>query len=141
MNMIGSKPENLKTYINMQKGGANRLDSVNATVTQAVNSGLNTLENVARVTRQSAQQAILPSRTEPESGGMFPTPLAQRTNNINVQAPSINVQPPSINTSIGGIDITQPGVGAALGINPKDQAIAGRSIPESRQGLYRNLQQ
>ena len=134
MNKIGSKPENLKTYINMQKGGANRLDSVNATVTQAVNSGLNTLENIARVTRQSAQQAILPSRTEPESGGMFPTPLAQRTNNINVQAPSIN-------TSIGGIDITQPGVGAALGINPKDQAIAGRSIPESRQGLYRNLQQ
>ena len=80
------------------------------------------------------RQAILPSRTEPESGGMFPTPLSERTN-------VSNVQPPAINTSIGGIDITQPGVGAALGINPKDQAIASRSIPESRQNLYRNLTQ
>jgi len=58
----------------MQKGGANRLDSVNATVTQAVTSGLNTLENEARVTSQSPQQAILPPRPEPERGGMFPPP-------------------------------------------------------------------
>ena len=59
----------------------------------------------------------------------------------NVQNVKQNVTPPSTSSNIGNIDITQPGVGAALGINPKDQAIAGRSIPESRQGLYRNLQQ
>ncbi len=134
LNKIGSKPENLKTYIKMQKGGANPLDRVNATVSQAINTGIDRAENIGRVVRQSAQQALLPSRTEPESGGMFPTPLSERTN-----VP--NVKPPAINTSIGGIDITQPGVGAALGINPKDQAIASRSIPESRQNLYRNLTQ
>jgi len=49
---------------------------------------------------------------------------SQLTNNMQNSIKSI--QPPASNTSIGGIDITQPGVGAALGINPKDQAIARR---------------
>ena len=108
----------------MQKGGANPLDRVNATVSQAINTGIDRAENIGRVVRQSAQQALLPSRTEPESGGMFPTPLSERTN-----VP--NVKPPAINTSIGGIDITQPGVGAALGISPANPAIANRGKPLS----------
>ena len=49
---------------------------------------------------------------------------SQLTNNMQNSIKSI--QPPASNTSIGGIDITQPGVGASLGINPKDQAIARR---------------
>jgi len=119
-----SNPENLKKYVKMQKNKVARVDRVNTAVADNLNKGINIAENVGRVVRQSAQQAILPSRTEPESGGMFPTPLSERTN-------VTNVQPPATNTSIGGIDITQPGVGAALGISPANQAIANRGKPLS----------
>ncbi len=44
----------------------------------------------------------------------------QTTNQIR------NVQPVNPNTNIGKIDVTSPGVGAALGLNPTDQAIAAR---------------
>lgn len=41
------------------------------------------------------------------------------------------MQPASNVSAVGGIDITQPGVGAALGLNPTDQAIAARGRPKS----------
>ena len=44
----------------------------------------------------------------------------------NIQNIKQNITPPSSFSNIGTIDVTQPGVGAALGINPKDLAIMER---------------
>jgi hypothetical protein len=50
-----------------------------------------------------------------------------------------NVQPVNPNTTVGSIDITSPGTGAALGLSPADQAIAARarsplSVPKEQYG-------
>ena len=49
------------------------------------------------------------------------------------------MQPVNPNTAVGSIDVTSPGTGAALGLNPTDQAIAARRKPQSP--LSANMEQ
>ena len=59
--------------------------------------------------------------------------VGQTTNQIR------SVQPVNPNTAVGSIDVTSPGTGAALGLNPTDQAIAARRKPQSP--LSANMEQ
>ena len=52
---------------------------------------------------------------------------------------SFSVAPASNVSAVGGIDVTSPGVGTALGLSPADQAIAARS--KSKSPLSANMEQ
>ena len=60
-------------------------------------------------------------------------------NELSSGSASFNVSPASNVSAIGNIDVTSPGVGAALGLNPTDQAIAARRKPQSP--LSANIEQ
>tara|TARA_Y100001937_G_scaffold113702_1_gene162684 strand:+ start:2083 stop:5055 length:2973 start_codon:yes stop_codon:yes gene_type:complete len=136
-NKIGSDPEVARRYVNMQKNlrrndanGEAVNDRVASTVENAANKvegALTTLDNVARVGRQALAQAV-----GPEDPSLKPRP-------INTGIGSFNVSPASNVSAIGNIDVTSPGVGAALGLNPTDQAIAARRKPQSP--LSANIEQ
>ena len=126
-NKIGSNPEVARRYVDMQKNlrrnDANG-EAINSrvanTVEDAANQVLNTADNIARVGRQVLAQAV-----GPEDPSLQP-----RRTTPNRNLTSFNVQPASNVSAVGGIDITQPGVGAALGLNPTDQTIAARGRPK-----------
>ena len=127
-NKIGSNPEVARRYVDMQKnlrrndGNGEAINSrVANTVEDAANQVLNTADNIARVGRQVLAQAV-----GPEDPSLQP-----RRTTPNRNLTSFNVQPASNVSAVGGIDVTQPGVGATLGLNPTDQAIAARGRPKS----------
>ncbi len=131
-NKIGSNPEVAKRYVEMQKAARGRTEAngvkienrVANTVEDAANKVVNTLDNIARVGRQSLAQAVDRPKEQYRSENLNPI-----NTNTKVTSPNIgNIISPSVASSVGNIDITQPGVGDALGLSPTDQAIAGRQI-------------
>ena len=125
-NKIGSNPEVAKRYVDMQKNlrrndanGSAINSRVANTVEDAANKVLNVTDNIARVGRQALAQAVGPGQADGR---------AQAT---RVTQTPFTVQPASNVSAVGGIDITSPGVGAALGLNPSDLAIASRTRPKS----------
>lgn len=134
-NMIGSNPEIARKYVQAAKAGRGNGEVVNDRVADAVNDaasrlnlGITRTQITSAVPRQVLAQAVGP---QPEDR----RPPAQTTTGLG----SINVQPASNVSAVGSIDITAPGVGAALGLSPTDQAIAARgksplTVPKEQYG-------
>ena len=134
-NMIGSNPEIARKYVQAAKAGRGNPEAVNDRVADAVNDaagrlnlGITRAQITSAVPRQVLAQAVGP---QPEDR----RPPARTNTGLG----SINVQPASNVSAVGNIDITQPGVGATLGLSPADQAIATRgrsplSVPKEQYG-------
>ena len=134
-NMIGSNPEIAKKYVQAAKAGRGNPEAVNDRVADAVNDaagrlnlGITSAQITSAVPRQVLAQAVGP---QPED--------RRPPTRTNTGLGSINVQPASNVSAVGSIDITQPGVGATLGLSPADQAIATRgrsplSVPKEQYG-------
>ena len=131
-NVIGSNPEVARKYVQAAKAGRGNAEGVNDRVADAVNDAAQRISRKGQigtaVPRQIIAQAVGP---QPEDR----RPPTQTTTGLG----SINVQPASSVSAVGNIDITAPGVGAALGLSPTDQAIAARgrsplTVPKEQYG-------
>jgi len=133
-NKIGSNPEVAKRYVEMQKATKARTNA-NATkvenrvanaVEDAANKVVNRVDNIARIGRQSIAQAVDRPREQYRETPKVP---------VNLQ----NINPANTSSAVGNIDVTQPGIGAALGLNPSNVAIAARRKPADP--LFQSLQE
>jgi hypothetical protein len=117
-NIIGSNPEIARKYVQAAKAGRDNPEGVNDRVADAVNAAADKYFTRGQIATSLPRQIIAQS--------VGPQPEDTRVTNENLE--TFNIQPAATSSIISNIDVTDPGIGDALGLSPADQAIAGRQI-------------